>query len=89
MNPTTGSRRKTVAANLLHRLDDHRDDVLGFATDGAVPFDHNQSKRDIRVTGQVWAAWRLDRVWAVSMMSGCLVIRPLLSCSGGSGSVTS
>ncbi len=40
------------------------------------------------VTGQVWAAWRLDRVWAVSMMSGCLVIRPLLSCAGGSGSVT-
>ncbi len=49
MNPTTGSRRKTVAANLLHRLDDHRDDVLRFATDGAVPFDHNQSERDIRM----------------------------------------
>jgi len=49
VNPTTGTRRKTVAANLLHRLDDHRDDVLRFATDWAVPFDNNQAERDIRM----------------------------------------
>lgn len=48
LNPSTG-RQLTKAGNLLDRLDRYRDDVLRFAVDFRVPFDNNQSERDIRM----------------------------------------
>jgi transposase len=44
-----GRRKRTPAQNLLLRLAEHRDDVLRFMTDPAIPFDNNQSERDLRM----------------------------------------
>jgi transposase len=48
LNPST-ARKLTVAGNLLDRLDRYRDDVLRYTADFRVPFDNNQSERDIRM----------------------------------------
>ena len=52
-NPApTGKRgrpKRTKSANLLGRLDTHRDDVLRFVTDFDIPFDNNLAERDIRM----------------------------------------
>lgn len=52
---------RTPAANLLRRLDEHRDDVLRFAHDFTVPFDNNLVERDIRmikIQQKISGSWR-------------------------------
>jgi transposase len=56
-----GRQRRSKAANLLARLDDHREQVLRFATDLGVPFDNNQAERDIRMAKlqqKISGSWR-------------------------------
>jgi transposase len=67
-NPPPTDRRhergpigRTPAANLLHRLDQYRDDVLRFAHDFTVPFDNNLVERDIRmikIQQKISGSWR-------------------------------
>lgn len=62
--PRTGKRgrpRLGPAASLLRRLDEHREDVLRFATDFTVPFDNNQAERDVRMVKlqqKISGGWR-------------------------------
>jgi transposase len=87
-----GRRRRSKAASLLARLDDHREQVLRFATDFRVPFDNNQAERDIRMAklqqkisggwrtlagGQRFCRLRSYVATAASSRSGCL-----LRCGG-------
>jgi transposase len=44
-----GRTKRSMAHNLLLRLDAYEDDVLRFATDFAVPFDNNLCERDVRM----------------------------------------
>jgi transposase len=48
--PRTARRvRRSPAANLLARLDRHRDEVLRSLDDTRVPFDNNQAEHDLRM----------------------------------------
>ncbi len=56
-----GKRQKSKAANLLRRLDEHREEALRFLHDFRVPFTSNQIERDLRMTKlneKISGGWR-------------------------------
>jgi transposase len=56
-----GRGRRSPAANLLARLDGHRDEVLRSLDDTRVPFDNNQGERDLRMVKlqqKISGCWR-------------------------------
>jgi transposase len=58
-----GRRKKTKAANLLQRLEEHKGEVLRFLHDFGVPFSNNQIERDLRPTKlheKISGGWRSE-----------------------------
>jgi transposase len=56
-----GKRQRSKAANLLLRLEEHRDEVLRFLHDFAVPFTNNEIEGDLRMTKlheKISGGWR-------------------------------
>ena len=56
-----GKWYRSNAQNLVNRLDNHRDDVLRFATNFEVSFDNNQAERDVRLIKlqqKISGSWR-------------------------------
>jgi transposase len=56
-----GRVRRSPAANLLERLDAHRDQVCRFLVDPRVPFSNNQAERDLRMVKlqqKISGCWR-------------------------------
>ena len=56
-----GRLRRSLAANLLARLDRHRNEVLRSLDDCRVPFDNNQAERDLRMVKlqqKISGCWR-------------------------------
>ena len=56
-----GKRQKSKAANLLRRLEEHKEEVLRFLHDFGVPFTNNQIERDLRMTKlneKISGGWR-------------------------------
>jgi len=56
-----GRVRRSPAANLLERLDAHRDQVCRFLVDLGVPFSNNQAERDLRMVKlqqKISGCWR-------------------------------
>jgi transposase len=56
-----GKRQRSKAANLLRRLEEHRDEVLRFLHDFAVPFTNNEVEGDLRMTKlheKISGGWR-------------------------------
>jgi transposase len=48
-SPRPGRTRRSPAANLLERVDGHRDEVLRFLDDLRLPFTNKQAERDLRM----------------------------------------
>jgi hypothetical protein len=56
-----GRARRSPAANLLARLDAHRDEVLRSLDNTRAPFDNNQAERDLRMVKlqqKISGCWR-------------------------------
>jgi transposase len=65
-----GRPRRSPAANLLARLDRHRDEVLRSLDDCGVPFDNNQAERDLRMVKlqqKISGCWRTQAGAAASL----------------------
>lgn len=74
---------RSKTANLLGRLDEHRDEVLRFAHDFRVPFDNNQAERDLRMIKlqqKISGCWR-----TITGAEGFLALRSYLSTSAKHG----
>ena len=48
-NPKRGRVKRSKALNLLIRLDDRYEEIMGFFEYDHVPFDNNQAERDLRM----------------------------------------
>ena len=67
-----GKRQRSKAANLLRRLEEHRDEVLRFLHDFAVPFTNNEIEGDLQMTKlheKISVGWRSMRAPAHSWPS--------------------
>ena len=78
-----GKRQKSKAANLLRRLEEHKEEVLRFLHDFGVPFTNNQIERDLRMTKlneKISGGWR-----SMDGARGFLAIRSYLATARKQG----